>query len=134
MGVFAEPCHLLGFGGTNLLESPILRIFTATTSLECANAHHRESLVRLLPVYKASPKHRAEEYFDRERHETVAAMPLSDQDAQETLLRGIEYAGDYWSFHCGRRVFIRFKATLGNEYHGFQVAKEEIPAEVVIKL
>lgn len=130
-GVVNELSDFLSLGGTKVLESPLLRLVAGGVSSERRNAHDRDSLSVFLPKYVASPKHRKESYFDHERNESVAPMPLSDADAQEVLLCGVQHKGDYWGYHSDRRAFFCFKATRGNEYHGFELPEAEVPAGVV---
>lgn len=125
---------LISFGGTCLLESARLRITSTTASSEHANAYHLGSLRRLFPQYSPSAKHGKDPYFDHARKENVAAMPLSDEEAQKTLISGLEHAGDYWGYHQFRDAFFRFKATLNQSYHGFEVAKSEVPKAIVDRL
>lgn len=131
---FKEAYALLSFGGSRLLECDILNIESVNYLSQLHNAHCKNSILKLLPRYKASAKHRKESYFDYERNESVAAMPLSDLDAQELLLRAIKYNNDYWGRHQNNKNYFRFKLTLENEYHGFEVSVNEVPPAIVQKL
>lgn len=132
--VHREEHSFISFGGSTLLESACLQIDSCHSHSTHPNAHDRASLSQLLPQYHPSSKHRKESYFDHVRKEHVAAMPLTNEEAQEILLKGIEQAGDYWSYHHGRDSFFRFKLTLGNEYHGFIVSLQELPPDLAQRL
>lgn len=99
------------------------------------NVHHLNSLKQLLPIYEASNKHRNISYYDAERGEPVAPMPLDSEKAQELLLTSIEENNDRFAYHQGSGEFYRFKLTHSdkNIYHGFQINKKEISEELVKK-
>jgi hypothetical protein len=103
------------------------------TEFTVRNAHHRNSLKQLLPNYEASGKHRKTSYYDQERGEQVAGMPLDSEKAQELLLISTEENNDRFAYHQESGKFYRFKLTHPdkNIYHGFQIKKEEISEELI---
>jgi hypothetical protein len=119
---------LISFGGCQLTESKTLRVSSDGQSIDAGNAHKVEHL--LVPTYTASPKHRKQAYYDKQRGEQVAAMPLPPDIAREVLLAGLPDGRDYLGWHRQSGKFIRFKLTGGNDYHGFEVAEGEVPAEL----
>jgi len=121
---------LISFGGSELTKSKTLKIHSNGQTLMAENAHMLADVRRLVPSYKASPKHRKEPYYDYERREQVAAMSLSPDVAHEVLLSGLPHGDDYLGLHGPTGKFIRFKLTEGNEYHGFEVTDEEVPLAI----
>lgn len=121
---------LISFGGCDLTRSKILKIDSNDQTLIANNAHVLADVQLMVPRYEASPKHRKEAYYDRERGEQVAAMPLPPDVAHEVLLAGLPHGDDYVGLHGPTGKFIRFKLTGGNEYHGFEVADNEVPLAI----
>lgn len=121
---------LISFGGCELTESQTLQIHSNGQTLITENAHMLADVRRLVPNYQASPKHRKEAYYDQARCEHVAAMPLPPDVAHEVLLAGVPQGDDYVGLHGPTGKFIRFKLTGGNEYHGFEVADNEVPIAI----
>lgn len=121
---------LISFGGSDLTKSKGLRIHSNGQTLIAKNAHMLADVRCLVPSYNPSPKHRKEPYYDYERREQVAAMPLPPDVAHEVLLSAVPCAGDYVGLHGPTGKFIRFKLTGGNEYHGFEVAADDVPLAI----
>ena len=119
----------LSFGGLALNETRKFRVeVDGEDSIEVANAHNELELQSLLPFFEHSGKHRKEPYFDQERKEQVAAMPIRNlKDAGNLLRSGIKVGEDIFSYDFDTRNFYRFKLTIGNKYHGFQVESNEVP-------
>ena len=132
--VHREVCSLIGFGGSDLLNCTSLRLSSSTGQSTHANAHNKTLLVALLPQYKLHDKHRKEPYYDYKRNEHVAAMPLSDVEAQKLLLQGLKYGEDILSFHESSGTFYKFKITGGDVYHGFVLSDGEVSLEQARKL
>lgn len=131
-----QQAHWLSFGKHILNEAQEYSVLqNGHTEFTVNNAHHLDSLKQLLPSYEASDKHHKVTYFDQERGEQVAAMPLDSEKAQELLLTSIEEKNDRFAYHQGSNKFYRFKLTHPerNIYHGFQIEKEEISDELVKK-
>ena len=104
--------------------------YVVTTPIEKIhknNACDKTGVRRLVPIYQPSPKHRFESYWDHQRSELVAAMPLDADTAQRVLLAGISHNNDIFSLHAPTNSLYRFVLTRGNEYHGFQVRNDEVP-------
>jgi hypothetical protein len=119
---------IISFGGCELTKSTTLQIKSNGKTLTAENAHMLAHIRRLVPKYQPSPKHQKEAYYDHKRHEQVAAMPLPPDVAHEVLLAGLPHGNDYVGLHGPSGKFIRFKLTGGNEYHGFEVSDNEVPA------
>lgn len=123
----------VSFGGAKINCQPKLKVNNGETSSIKNNAHDLKSLQQLLPIYQPHPtKHRKEAYFDVERQEHVAPMPLDDHKAQNVLLTSILYDNSRWAYCRDFASFFCFKLTHPeqNVYHGYQVAFEDLPAEV----
>lgn len=120
----------LSLGGFPLTQSNALNVVSGQRKNTVRNAHCADSVKDLMPVYKASPKHRSTPYFDHLRNVWVAPMTLDDSIAQRLLIGAFHHEGDYFGYERELRKIVRFKLTLGNEYHGFEVERDELPAEV----
>lgn len=120
----------LSFGHTALGEALRFVVKANGDSVLSANAHVATRVAEHLPRYEASDKHRRESYFDSERGEHVAAMPLPANLAQNVLLSGVAYEDDVWSYDHATNSFYRFKRTLRNVFHGFTVEEKEVPAAI----
>ena len=129
--IFGDGLACLSFGGGALTESKNLSFNAAAVARSIANHHCIASLKAAMPFYRASPKHRQKRYFDKNRREWVAPMTLPDDIAQQVLALGILCQGDYFGYHAASEKIVRFKQTLGMEYHGFEVELDELPNEVV---
>lgn len=125
-----EELYWLSFGQSRFGEALTYQITGGQMQMTGENAHTAQILVQSLPRYEPSAKHRKEPYFDKERGESVAAMPLSADFAQKVLLAGISQGSDIWSFDGTSRCFFRFKRTGGNVFHGFVVGPDEVPAAI----
>lgn len=123
-------CRLISFGGCELTRSKTLQIRSGGQVLTAENAHMLAHIKRLVPNYKASPKHRKEAYYDHERGQQVAAMPLPPDVAHAVLLAGVPHGDDYVGLHGPTGKFFRFKITEANEYHGFEVSGNEVPPAI----
>lgn len=129
-----KEAHWISFGKHLLNESPEYNVSqNGHTQFTVRNVHHCESLKQLLPSYEPSEKHHKTSYYDYQRGEQVAAMPLDPDKAQELLLTSIVENNDRFAYHQGSGKFYRFKLTHPeqNIYHGFQIEKEEISEELV---
>jgi len=123
----------MSFGGATINCQPTLKVNCGDTSSIKNNSHDLESLQQLLPIYQPHPtKHRKEAYFDVERQEHVAPMPLDDHKAQNVLLTSILYDNSRWAYCRDIASYFCFKLTHPeqNIYHGYQVAFEDLPADV----
>lgn len=125
-GCAREASLWLSFDRCPIGRAPALHI-AKPIQAEVANAHSRKCLEGLLPRYEPSPKHRAEPYYDAIRQEHVAGMPLNREEAQALLLASVLHESDYFGFHKASGNIIRFKPTLGNEYHAFAIGLDELP-------
>lgn len=124
----------MSIGGPKINCAPILDVKTGDVSSKFNNFHNLETLYNLLPIYQAhSTKHRKTGYFDAERMEQVAPMPLGDHEAQRALLTSILYNKSRWAYCPNLKLYFCFKLTTPgkNVYHGYQIAFKELPAEVV---
>lgn len=131
-----QQTYWLSFGKHSLNETQEYNVLqNGHTEFTVKNVHHRNSLKQLLPSYEASGKHRKTSYFDQERGEQVAGMPLDYEKAQELLLISTEENDDRFAYHQESDKFYRFKLTYPdkNIYHGFQIEKKEISEELVKK-
>jgi hypothetical protein len=129
-----QQAHWLSFGKHLLNEAQEYNVLqNGHTEFTVKNVHHRNSLKQLLPSYEPSDKHRKTSYYDPQRGEQVAGMPLDSEKAQELLLTSTEENNDRFAYHQGTSKFYRFKLTHPdkNIYHGFQIEKEEISEELV---
>jgi hypothetical protein len=129
-----QKAHWISFGKNVLNESPEFNVSqTGYQQFTVKNVHHCESLKQLLPSYESSEKHYKTSYYDHQRGEQVAAMPLEPEQAQELLLTAIAENNDLFAYHQGSGKFYRFKLTHPDQniYHGFQIEKEEISEELI---
>jgi hypothetical protein len=126
----------LSFGGVAINQASTYRIsIDKMQEFDVNNAYNELSLQGLLPFFEHSEKHRAMSYFDNRRGEHVAGMPIRNRrDAGELLRNGIEYRGDFFSYHCISDKFFRFKQTRVNIYHGFQIEPNEVPNNLLVAL
>lgn len=128
-----QNAHWLSFKKHLLNEAQKYNVLqNGHTEFTVKNVCHRESLKQLLPIYESSDKHHKNSYYDHQRGEQVAAMPLGSEQAQELLLISTEENNDRFAYHQRRGEFYRFKLTHPdkNIYHGFQIKKEEISEEL----
>jgi hypothetical protein len=119
----------ISFDGTKIHGSKTLNVaLDQITCFQVSNVTDEVDLSKLLPVFKHSEKHGAEPYYDHVRKEHVAGMPIRDETEASALVRsGISYGGDIFSYHKPSRRFFRFKLTLGNIFHGFEINERELP-------
>ncbi|MCP4696588.1 MAG: hypothetical protein GY862_07040 [Gammaproteobacteria bacterium] len=108
---------------------------TSGETCHIQNAHHLESLEPLLPRYEPHDKHPIEPYFDKQRGEKVAPMPLDATEAQQLLLISLKKEGGdrRWAYHERRRKYYRFMRTHPKRsiYHGFEVDDDdEVPQTI----
>lgn len=132
--VFIRGLASVSFGGGPLTESKSLTISSNIAKGEIVNHHCVASLKASLPFYRASPKHRLKKYFDLQRGEWVAPMTLPEDLAQQVLSLGVRHESDYFGYHAPSEKILRFKQTLGNEYHGFEIELTELPNEIVAQV
>jgi hypothetical protein len=134
---FSNPAVIwISFGGTKLnMTSPIAVTRADGESYVATNAHDEKSIEAVLPIFKHHDKHREEPYYDYERNEDVAAMPIRDPIEAGVLLRiGISDGSDILSYHRLSKKFYRFKLTGGNVYHGFEIMEKEVPSALLLAL
>jgi len=126
---------LLSIGGCALTESDFLKVTNNYGCKAIPNAYSIGSLLPLIPCYEPSDKHKTKPYTSS-KGDSVAAMPLSTEEAQNLLLQSIQHGKDYWGFHRSRNEYYRFKPTHPDKliYHGFQIEEHEIPSECREKL
>lgn len=124
----AATTRWISFGACQIGMAATYSIVVGNVSYQNKNAHDVASIQALLPIYDPSPKHGAVRYWDQQRQEWVAPMPLDRDTAQRVLLSGIQCGENYFGRHEASNTLYRFVRTRGNIYHGFQVGEEEIPA------
>lgn len=124
-----EASHWLSLGSWSVGTSARYRITTSAGATVKDNAHDEAGIRGLMPNFEPSPKHRTESYWDADRNESVAAMPLDQETAQRVLLAGVFCAGDIFGKHEATNDLYRFIKTGGNTYHGFQVEEEDVPKD-----
>lgn len=122
----------ISFGGNKFTESRKFLVDCATIASYCVeNVHSQPRLADLLPKYELNPKHREKAYYDHERKEEVAPMPIRDVAEAGILLRtGLIDGKDIISYHIATKSAYRFKLTGNNIYHGFQIDESEIPPHI----
>lgn len=123
--------HWISFGKCAIGTAPLYRISATDAEHVNTNIHDVAEIRNLLPRYEASPKHRAEAYYDHARGEEVAPMQLDAKAAQALLLESREVGGDFFGREASSGRLYRFKPTVGNVFHGFEVRIEEIPPELL---
>jgi hypothetical protein len=118
----------LSFGGSAFNEAPLYQVnVEGTGPIEVKNAHNEISLQSLLPFFEHHTKHVEKPYFDTQRKENVAAMPIRNRKEAGNLLRiGIQHGNDIFSYHEASKKFFCFKLTGGNTYHGYEIEPTEI--------
>lgn len=120
----------ISFENSNFSLVEFKAVSDTNTEYQIRNSSDISVLVGYLPVFKHSPKHQAHPYFDKARSEQVAAMPIRCENEAGILLRnGISEGRDYFSKNKDGNYF-RFKNTIRNEYHGFEIDKDEIPRQI----
>jgi hypothetical protein len=124
-----DASHWLSLGSWPVGIATRYRITTTAGAILKDNAHDAAGIRRLIPNFEPSPKHRTESYWDSDRNEQVAAMPLDRGTAQKVLLTGVLCGGDIFGKHESTNDLYRFIKTGGNTYHGFQVDKSDVPNE-----
>lgn len=126
----------ISFNGKTLYDSPTLKVsIDEGAEFHVANVRNKKDIAELLPVFSHSEKHGPEPYFDRERKEDVAGMPIRDLiEAGELLRIGISDESDIFSYHRQTKEYFRFKLTRANIYHGFQISEQELPPGMKEKL
>ena len=117
---------LISLGGNHLMTQAQLALVSGERQRVAQNVYDLKSIRRIVPIYEASNKHRTERYYDHIRKETVAPMTLPPDIAQDVLSSAIFIHGDYFGIHDFTGKIIRFKKTLNNVYHGFEVDKSEL--------
>lgn len=129
--IFLNPkIYWISFGGEEFNESSSFFVDCGQQGkFSVTNAYNEFGVAATLPRFKHHSKHREESYYDYERNENVAAMPIRDEGDAGILLRnGLNFGSDIISYHgLSNRIF-RFKLTGGNVYHGFEIEPSEIPA------
>lgn len=118
---------LISLGGSALMTQPKLKLSSAEKMRVADNVYDRHSIYCIIPIYEASDKHRMERYYDHARRETVAPMTFGADIAQEILSSAVLFNDDYFGVHERTGKIVRFKQTLNNIYHGFEVDESEIP-------
>lgn len=117
---------LISLGGSHLMTQAQLALVSGERQRVAQNVYDLKSIRCIVPIYEASNKHRTERYYDHIRKETVAPMTLPPDIAQDVLSSAIFIHGDYFGIHDFTGKIIRFKKTLNNVYHGFEVDKSEL--------
>jgi hypothetical protein len=120
----------LSFGMSASTEAAKYAVVSpGVAGFEVDNAFSLESMVKLLPQYLASDKHRKVGYHDT-RGNFVSPMTLDDEGARVLLLCSMSYRDDRWAYLKSRAQYFRFKITRENVYHGFDVVDADVPDEV----
>lgn len=117
----------LSFGKSDLTEMEKIRIIGGGIEYIENNVHEKDGLKRLLPIYENNPKHRRASYYDYNRNEYVAAMPLDDDEAQKLLIASTEHNNARWAYHKNSDGYYKFVRTFGNTYHGYKIDRKDWP-------
>lgn len=136
--LFYPEANWLSFGGAALTEAADLHVQDAAQqTVDVRNAHHIDSLKRLLPRYEPSAKHQKVAYV-AQNGEHVSPMPLAEDEAQRLLLLSIQNGTDRLAYHEARRQYYRYKLTRLDHhqsiYHGFVVEDAEVPEHLKVIL
>jgi hypothetical protein len=131
-GWISDGGRWISFGGRALNEAFRIQLNSGEgRTSEVRNAHHLESIKLLMPRFEASPKHRAEPYF--EAGVRISAMPLPDAEAQSLLLVSVIDGDRRWAYCERRKKCYRFNVThvATDVYHGFEVENEDVPHHIL---
>jgi hypothetical protein len=128
----------ISFGGNGFNETPSYQVrFKGTKPFCVKNAHNKCTVQALLPFFQHSPKHPEQAYFDLQRKENVAAMPIrNEKDAGDLLRIGItiDEGKRIYSYHNKRAEFFCFMETGNNVYHGYAILEENVPSPLRSRL
>lgn len=126
----------ISFGGDVFSKAPLYFVDCGQVGIfNVRNIHDEVGLAATLPQYQLHFKHRENPYYDYERKEHVAAMPIRDDSEAGILLRnGLPDGSDIISYHRITNRIFRFKLTGGNVYHGFQIEFSEAAPNVLKEL
>lgn len=122
---------LISLGGSSLMNNKELNMEYGGENRIVQNVYDRQTTSANVLIYEENPKHRKEQYYDFSRNEIVAPMTLQPDIAQNVLLNSKRFHDDYFGVHHTTGKIIRFKQTLGNKYHGFEINKSELPTQLL---
>lgn len=137
--LLTDDVQWLSFGGSSFNQATgyHVQFVGLAKSISVKNAYDEASLQALLPFFEHHSKHREVAYYDEQRKEQVAAMPIRKEKIAGDLLRiGIEYGKKIYSYHQGSGQFYCFQPsegnkTGGNKYHGYVIQENEVPANLI---
>jgi hypothetical protein len=125
----------LSFGNHDWTIAHQYQVSGTLPTVQINNAYHKDSLKALLPIYKASPKHKKLPYTDSHGN-IVSPMTFNDAEAEALLLISTLIGNDRWTYHTSTKKYVRFVKTHNNTdvYHGFEVEEDEIPQNILAQI
>jgi hypothetical protein len=122
--------HWLSFSGIPPLQEPNLSVVApGVQPFNISNSNELASLIKFLPIYEKSDKHKSESYIDA-AGDYVSPMTLQNDAAQNLLLVAVQDKDDRIAYHGLSGKFYRFKITRLNIYHGFEIKDNEVAKNI----